>query len=203
MKRIYLGILLSMLMFSACTKNGFIKTGLSDGRFDGNMMEYFKAHSYDWDSTVLLIEKAELVDLFEGKEDKEITFFGPTNHSIRKWMLATGVETISELEADFCRETLLRYVIVGKFMRNDIPEGRQATSGVYGDGGITLTTKKGNKIWAFTFVDSYNGVEGMGATRLYITSVDKEKKIDIASTNIESDNGVVHSLHYNHQFGDM
>ena len=75
MKRIYLGILLSMLMFSACTKNGFIKTGLSDGRFDGNMMEYFKAHSYDWDSTVLLIEKAELVDLFEGKEDKEITFF--------------------------------------------------------------------------------------------------------------------------------
>ncbi len=203
MKRIYLGILLSMLMFSACTKNGFIKTGLSDGRFDGNMMEYFKAHSYDWDSTVLLIEKAELVDLFEGKEDKEITFFGPTNHSIRKWMLATGVEAISELEADFCRETLLRYVIVGKFMRNDIPEGRQATSGVYGDGGITLTTKKGNKIWAFTFVDSYNGVEGMGATRLYITSVDKEKKIDIASTNIESDNGVVHSLHYNHQFGDM
>ena len=30
-----------------------------------------------------------------------------------------------------------------------------------------------------SFVDSYNGVEGMGATRLYITSVDKEKKIDI------------------------
>ncbi len=203
MKKVYLGVLLCMLIFGACTKNGFIKTGLSNGRFDGNMMEYFKAHSYDWDSTVLLIEKAGLVDLFEGKEDKEITFFGPTNHSIRKWMLATDIEAIAELDTDFCRETLLRYVVVGKFMRDDIPKGKQATSGVYGDGGITLTAKKGNKIWAFTFVDSYNGVEGMGATRLYITSVAKEKKIDVASTNIESDNGVVHSLHYNHQFGDM
>lgn len=203
MKYYYLLIIFIIFSLCACTKDGFIKTGKSNGDFDGNMMEYFRAHPYDWDSTVLLIEKAGLQALFEGKEEKEIMFFGPTNHSIRKYMLANGITTISEMDSDFCRTQLLRYVVIGKAMREDIPRGKPNKDGITGEGGIIYTTIGGNKIWAYTFADSYAGVEGMGAIRLYITSLDKERKIDIASTDIRPNNGIVHSIHYNHTFGDM
>lgn len=63
-----------ILFFGSCSKDNFIKTGVSNGKFDGNMMEYMKApgHSYDWDSTVLMVERAGLVDLFEGRPTRQL-----------------------------------------------------------------------------------------------------------------------------------
>lgn len=210
MKRIiYIAILsgVFILLFGACTKDNFIKTGLSNGRFDGNMMEYMKApgHSYDWDSTVLLIERAGLVDLFEGREHKEITFFGPTNHSIRRWMVNKRHSRIQDLDPELCRTILLRHVVVGKYTRDDFPRGMASVdiTNPIGEGGEVYTTIGGNRIWAYTFREAWNKVPDTGAVALYITSVDKKKKINIASTNIEPDNGVVHSLHYDFTLEDM
>ena len=95
MKTRYLFGLLALFVFVAggCTKDQFIKSGLSNGRFDGSLLEYMEApgHSYDWDSTALMVRHAgeKMVRLFEGQDPDhpEITFLGPTNHSIRRYML--------------------------------------------------------------------------------------------------------------------
>ena len=74
-----------LLLIGGCSTNwNFENTGLAKEHFDGNMYEYLRSDSYNWDSIRLIIERAELVPLFEGKDP--ITFIGPTNHSVRKWM---------------------------------------------------------------------------------------------------------------------
>lgn len=203
MKKIYwiIGIVFCVLGTS-CTKNEFQKTGISNGRFDGTMLEYMKAHSYDWDSTVIMIEHAGLEDLFNGNE--KITFFGPTNFSILRYMLENDIERVRDMDADFCRNTLLRHVLKGKMMRTDFKHGVKSSKGeLIGEGGDTYTLMGGNEIWAYTFKDEYNGVKEMGPLLLYISSIDTHKRIEIASGDIEPDNGVVHSLAYNFTLGEM
>ncbi len=56
-----------LFLFSCNTKYNIIDTGLANGKFAGNMYEYLQSNHYDWDSTVLMIKKADLVDLFEVK----------------------------------------------------------------------------------------------------------------------------------------
>ena len=41
-------VLFGGLLFTACTKDNFIHTGTSKGRFEGSLMEYMEAHPYDW-----------------------------------------------------------------------------------------------------------------------------------------------------------
>lgn len=203
MKKVYwiVGIVF-LLIGTSCTKNEFQKTGTSNGRFEGTMLEYMRAHGYDWDSTVIMVEHAGLESLFEG--DEKITFFGPTNFSILRYMLENDIERVRDMDADFCRKTLLRHVMKGKMMRTDFKHGIKATgSELIGEGGDTYTLMGGNVIWAYTFKDAYNDVPEMGPLLLYITSIDAHKRIEIASGDIEPDNGVVHSLAYNFTLGEM
>ena len=93
MRKILFIIAFGTSVLTSCTKNNFIRSGISIGRFDGSLLEYMEhpGHSYDWDSTALMVRQAgeEMVRLFEGQDPNhpEITFFGPTNHSIRRYML--------------------------------------------------------------------------------------------------------------------
>lgn len=45
---------------TGCIQDNFWKSGVSNGRFDGSLLEYMDApgHSYDWDSTVLMVRHA-------------------------------------------------------------------------------------------------------------------------------------------------
>lgn len=223
---VFIGIL--FLLTSCNTKYNIIDTGLVNGKFDGNMYEYLQSNSYDWDSTRLMIEKADLVDLFEGKRTgyEQITFFGPTNHSIRRYMLDNGITSIAEMDRDFCYEMIMKCIVKGKHMRDDIPSGKPAVNGAsddnwnssdedegesggvndkyQGTGGVVFTGEMNNRFWIYSFQESYNHVAGVGAIVLYIVSLETGgTKIDVASTNIEPTNGVVHSLHYNFTLGDL
>ena len=202
MKRInkVLGVILLVIMTS-CTKDEFTKTGISNGRFDGNMLEYMRAHSYDWDSTVLMVEQAGLQSIFEGSE--KITFLGPTNHSIRRYMLQNGFKRVRDMDAGFCRTTLLRHILKGKIMREGFPRGKNIQGKIIGEGGEVYTMMGGNEIWAFTFKEEYNGVAEMGAVILHVTSIESAWRISVASCDIEPDNGVVHALGYDFTLGEM
>lgn len=249
------------LLVSCNTKYNMIETGLVNGKFDGNMYEYLQSNRYDWDSTRLMIKRAHLVDLFEGKREgfEQITFFGPTNHSIRRYMIEKNIPSIAEMEVDTCYKMIMQCVVKGKHMRDDIPRGKDTGrksdvsgdgddddevdysnysdygdsdygdgdygDGDYGDGdeggteepqpeinpddyigtdGIVFTSVLGNRFWIYSFQDSYNDVAGVGAIVLFIKALDNRgKHIDIASTDIEPTNGVVHSLHYNFTLGDF
>lgn len=89
-------------------------------------------------------------------------------------------------------------------MRVDFKPGLKSKNGeLIGEGGDTYTMMNGNKVWAYTFKEAYNKVQGMGPLLLYISSIDTHRRLEIASGDIEPDNGVVHSLAYNFTLGEM
>ena len=75
---------------------------------------------------------------------EEITFFGPTNHSIRRkifeetklntttWVKEPIYKSVKEyIDAkgvDFCRELILRHIVKGKYEVVDIPRGTSTVS---------------------------------------------------------------------------
>lgn len=64
----YVIIIMVLFALGSCETNyGTINTGLADGKFNGNMYEYFQANHYDWDSLVLMIDRAGLKDVFTGR----------------------------------------------------------------------------------------------------------------------------------------
>lgn len=81
---VLLGLLVSS--FVGCTKYNAVDTGLAQKKFPGNMYEYLHSDSYNWDSLLMFIDYLGLEEYFTGKKAgyEEITFFGPTNHSIRR-----------------------------------------------------------------------------------------------------------------------
>ena len=215
----YIVIVVVLFTFGSCETNyGTINTGLANGKFDGSMYEYFQANHYDWDSLVLMIDRAGL-KVFTGERAgyEEITFFGPTNHTIRLWMykseqrwdselqqmvvIKKAYNRVDEIPVEDCRRLVMEHVVKGIYMRDDIPEGTLAESGDR-EGGMTLTGVEGNSFWIFSFRGMYQGIAGQGAVSLKLIS-EIGQEIKVASSNLESDNGVVHSLHYDYPFGTL
>lgn len=216
----YIVIVVVLFTFGSCETNyGTINTGLANGKFDGSMYEYFQANHYDWDSLVLMIDRAGLKDVFTGERAgyEEITFFGLTNHTIRLWMykseqrwdselqqmvvIKKAYNRVDEIPVEDCRRLVMEHVVKGIYMRDDIPEGTLAESGDR-EGGMTLTGVEGNSFWIFSFRGMYQGIAGQGAVSLKLIS-EIGQEIKVASSNLESDNGVVHSLHYDYPFGTL
>lgn len=194
--------LLTMLLTAGCTKNNYIDTGVSQGRHDCSLLEYMERHPYDWDSTAIMVRHAGLESLFErneldGKHYDGITFFGITNHSIRRYLLENRLKKVTDLKADVCRKVLLRCIVEGKLYRNDIPRGKKASGlSVVGEGGKNYTTLEGSVLWIFSFAESYGGVPNIGAVSLYGVILNSSREFVIASADIEPNNCVVHSFDY-------
>ena len=68
MKYILLSIFTIGILTSCDPKSNYIDTGISNGKHDCSMLEYFHTSSYNWDSLLVMIQHAELESLFEGRE---------------------------------------------------------------------------------------------------------------------------------------
>lgn len=206
MKKIIWAILVSMTIVACETKYDMENTGVANGKFDGTMYDYFHSDSYNWDSLIIMIDRAGLQNLFRGEVEgyEEITFWGPTNHSIRRWMLegTEKPERLEELSVEECRKFVMAHVVKGKTMLDDIPRGtisQNTTSG----GMIMTGGDNDNQMWVYTEQRPYNNVIGVGAVVIKIRSLRTLTDIDIASCNIEPTTGVVHSLHPNYTLGEL
>lgn len=193
---IILGII---FMSAACTKENFIDTGKASGVYDGSVMEYLRSHTQDWDSTVAVIEWAGLTDLFEGNDSEypEITFFGPTNLSVMRYMYNKNIERVKDVEPEVWREMLLKHVIKGKFMKSDFSKGDRT------EGGDVFATLGVNQLRVYYQTSPYGEVPDAGPVSLYIDPVGGYSVTQIASADIEPKNGAVHSLVYSFTFGDL
>lgn len=201
MKHSYIIIVLLLLFtgLNGCINDKYVDSGLSDGRFNGSLLEYMDAHSYDWSYTAAMVRHAGLENLFSGNDPdhKEITFFGPTNHTIRRYLLKNGYETVSDLPAEWCAKVLKACIVDGKIYRNDFVEGEPASGGnPVGDGGNYYTTLAGTRLWCYKKTAPYNGVEGIGPIVIYVTFLSTGKCLDVASSDIEPNNCVVQALSY-------
>lgn len=203
-------IMVLMAFVASCTKDNFYDSGVSNGRHDCSLLEYMEKDSYNWDSTVVLVRHAgeEMVRLFEGNDPAhpEITFFGMTNHSIRRYLLQNGLKRVSDLDPAWCKERLLRHVVDGKFYRKDFAPGEQPLGGSsIGEGGTKVTTLGNTGFWGYTERQDYEGVQGIGYTKFYLYSLvpGNSRQLDLASPDIEPNHCVVHSLGYGFTLGDI
>jgi hypothetical protein len=201
MKKIYI-LLFSIITLFSCQKQEFIDTGKANGVFQGTMLEYMENDSYNWDTTVLVIKRAGLEELFSGNDtdNPQITFLGCTSISIMRYMFPKGYKKVDDIPVDECKELILRHVFPSKIMRGDIEKGFYLPEKT---GGKEYSTIGGNKIWMCRYNQNWGGIPEAGPEKLYIFSVENSTTTDIASTNIETDNGVVHSLHYKYIFGQL
>ncbi|PXX95386.1 hypothetical protein DF185_21960 [Marinifilum breve] len=205
MKYIFLLTLVGIMCFS-CQKQDFIDTGKANGVTGVSILEYMKTDSYNWDTTRLVIERAGLTELFDGNDPdhEQIVFLGPTNLSILRWMLDMDYMKVSDIPVEECKSMILKHVIDGRFLKDDIPKGVKYPK----EGGEDFDTLGDNKLWLYTFTLPYGGIPDAGPTFLYVGSYNLvdgtiNVVVDIASHDIQCTNGVVHSLHYNYTFGDI
>ncbi len=158
-------VCLTMGILSGCTQYNFDDTGLANGKHDMTMWEYFKGDSYNWDSLCVMTERAGLVSLFQGTSQygKNITFFGPTNNSIRRYLYDNNMERVSDIPVADCRKFILNSVLPNKrVMLDDFKEGVKSSdaSTPIGKGGETVEMASGNQLWIYTFRESYNSDRG-------------------------------------------
>ena len=201
-------IVVMVLCLCSCTKYNYINGGTANGIHDCTMWEYFHTNSYDWDSTVVMIEHAGLKSLFDGTgEYKQITFFGLTSNSILRYMLENNYERVTDIPVGKCQDIIQKMVAPKRIMLNDVPRGNRIQSGggiesafVEYDG-LVFDCIRGS-LFLWTQRMAYNDIEDTGEIALYIASRNQDgtRNERVASTDIQTTNGVVHSLNYDFRF---
>lgn len=213
---------LSLISLESCTKYNLIETGLSNGVHNTSMDGYFSGDEYNWSVTQQLIRKAELESYFNSNaaSSQGITFLGITNFSILRYIYQlqetennnasdegrTAKEiTIDDISKEDARRFILNSIIPQRLLLKDIPSGRPSTSGesVIGTGGMHVTTLGGTKLWLYTFREDYNNVPNSGAVSIYVVSESTSRRVKIASTDIQTETGVVQALPYTFTLGEL
>ena len=188
----------STLLIISCTNDFFHDTGVPQGHYNGTMLDYLKSDS-GFDSTVVMIKHAQLEDLFSGKtENKEITFFAPTNYSIRQYILKTLNDSheqkyysVQEIPADLCRTLLLSYVFPGKMLMQDFPREIKGTL----EGGSIIDNLAGNPVRIFRRTSTINMPDD-GPESLLIHSQNTGHMATVVSCNHTNKNGALHAIDY-------
>ena len=149
-----------------------------------------------------------LFPLFGGKSgyEKASLFSAPTSHSIRRYLYANGMEKVSDIPVNDCRTFILNCVLPGRrVMLDDFKEGVKSSdpSTPVGKGGEMVQMASGKQLWIYTFHESYNNVPGAGPLRIHLVSPATTQTTDVASCNIETLTGIVHSLDYNFNLTDF
>ena len=208
---VLLGLLVSS--FVGCTKYNAVDTGLAQKKFPGNMYEYLHSDSYNWDSLLMFIDYLGLEEYFTGKKAgyEEITFFGPTNHSIRRkiydkftwsptWQKVYVYHSVKEFIEGEGEELILSHIVKGKYEVKDIPRGTDDDE----ESGVVFTSASGTKFRVYSFQEPYEKTPKAGPVVLYVRGgKSMNNKIDVASTDIEPTNGIVHSLAYAFTLGQF
>ncbi len=204
---IYLSAVILFLGISCNTDDNLIDTGTVNGVLDKTMWEYFETDSYNWSLLREMVEHAGVKDIFEGTSSygKDITFLGITNHSIRRYLLQNGYEKVTDIPKEDCKQFILTSILDKKIMLDEFIPGTPPSDPmkIVGEGGKTYKTLSGNKLWIYTFRESYNEVPKTGPVRIYIVSPNIGITQPVASSNIVTKTGVVHSLSYNFTLGDF
>lgn len=204
----------------SCTDFNFIDGGLANGVHDCTMWEYFKNQPVDWDSTMVMIEHAGMKSYFDGSgKYKEITFFGITDLSIIRFLLNhnrqldeeaawTGEPVdesqywrkVTDIPAEECASLLKKLIVPQRFMLKDIPQGTRLENpeeiGYIEQGGTVFSSLTG-EVFVWVDPENYANIKDAGAKVLWIARrLNTASNWMIASSDIQTTNGVVHSLGY-------
>lgn len=207
--------LASSCLLSSCTKYNLIETGLANGVHDTTMDVYFSGDPDNWSDTQKLIRKAGLESYFtsQGTGNQGITFLGVTNLSIERYVLKQQAEenenalssgrtaqtiTLDNISQADARKMLANCIIPQRIMLKDVPRGKLTTTDGVTEvtGGMSVTTLGGTEMKLYTFQEDFQGVPNAGPVSLYVYSVATQKNVKIASSDIQTQSGVVQALPY-------
>lgn len=200
--------------FSACQKESsyFKDSGLANPYFKGTIMDYLDAKPFYFDSVALV---AQLSGLDTILDKSTVTFFAPTDRSIMRLIKETNdrlytfqydtIRTLSDVPRNIWRKYLSRYIFHGANQLKDYPQI---------DYGLRITYPgQGYLSWDGTpmnigvIYNDQNGVKYVGYRQLsiaYIPDISNPKDnwviAKVASSNILTDNGVVHVLSDEHTY---
>lgn len=198
-----------MLMLNSCTNWQYIDTGKSYGEHNMTMWEYFKLDDYNWQLTREMIDHADMREKFEGST-RSMTFIGLTSHCIRKYMMDNEYKKVTDMDKQFCKETLEKFIIPQYILRDDPPRGKyyekvegSSTTQVM-EGGVKVDCLRGS-IWMFSYQQPFNNVPEAGEVSLNFVGLTASKPIQVrvASTNIITNSGVVQALPSNFNLNDQ
>lgn len=204
---ILLLIVATACLLGSCGKETFHDTGLAHGIYNGTAWEYLQQGHGSWDSLVIMVRKAGLVDLLNGKDPDhpEITLFGLTNLSIIQYLLRTADDAgeqayraVADLPDALCREILLSYVIPGKHVRMDFPYEVQGTL----EGGKVYQNLNGLDLRVYRVIGNWQGMTDIGADGIGFHFTGSGYIGHVASGDITTDNAIVHSLSTTFQMVD-
>ncbi len=94
---------------------------------------------------------------------------------------------------------LLSHVVPGRMMKTDFDYEVKGTL----TGGTMVTTLSGVELRVYRTRSEYGGVPDIGAEGLAIHAIISGQMASVASANIETRSGVVHSLSYTYQFTEL
>lgn len=213
-------VLIPVLM-NYCTDDSYlIDGGTSNPNFDGTIMEFLQSRSPendpDNDYFSDLIKIIRLAGMEDVIEQDNITFFAPTNWSIRNsmnflnriWYQQMGQDSVKSLEQvkpQVWKEFLSMYIIEGRYRLKDIPQIDTTAIAAYP--GQTYISYGGVPMNAGVVYGDARGVKYVGPRQIlysyvYDITISDMKNAYIATSDIQPRNGVVHVIRLtDHDFG--
>jgi len=207
-------VLISILFLAAsCKKDNYYKdSGTHDPHFKGSTMDYLDATPFYFDSVAAVVRLAGMEEVF--KSDT-LTFFAPTDISILRLikdlnnnLYAQGYDTVkvlSDVPSAIWQNYLEMYMFHGANQLKDYPQIDYSLIAIYpGQGYLSWN---GTPMNIGVIYNDDNGVKYVGYRQLTLAYIpdparprDNWNMVHVASSNIITNNGVVHTLDINHLF---
>jgi len=201
-----------ILVFASCKKEYFKDTGTHKGIFAGNSAQYLGTNPLLFDTVAYVINKSGLEDVL-AKE--QVTFFVPTDRAVKfamdalndyRFTVGKDSAQMSNIPAGVWRKFLSRYIIRGKYMARDFARRDELKLEAFP--GQYFETLDGFVMNIGLIYSNYGGVDAVGPRTLRLTYIKdladptRDRTLsDVASSDLQTDNGVVHVLMDGHLFG--
>ncbi|WP_316817221.1 fasciclin domain-containing protein [Pedobacter nyackensis] len=205
---IILGVIVCISNYS-CKKEYFNGGNLQKGIFNMSSYEFLKTKPFLFDTLTMVIEQAGLKETL----DKEsITFFAPTDHSVKKVMDIINSSRyfqskdsifIKDIPQSIWRKHLAQYIFKDKYLLKDIARYSLTEPNIYP--GQYMTSYDGFIMNLGVQFSDYQGTKDVGPRAVYITKIgDLGSPINVpatvATSDLQTTNGVIHVLDDLHYF---
>ena len=206
----FLAILFFAATFAACKKDYYEDSGLQKGIYSESSLAFLQQRSFFFDSLVTVIQLAGMDPVLE---DSSITFFAPTNHAIAKAMNQINKERnsnfkdslrLQDIPQEIWRKFISHYTFREKYMLKDIARRDPSQLNVYS--GMNLESWDGYIMNLGVVFSNYSSTKDVGPRKVTITDIGDLAKPNnvtssIATSDLQTKNGIIHVLDDNHEFG--